>query len=83
MKNVKEKTPAPKSTKTLSAEQLIVIEDAIRFMDGNLDKLHWQAVAFGATDPLYRNIVNYRHKLEEARHAVCILFEQQFEPKKL
>ena len=80
MKTKKPKKTETKSTKTLSADQLIIIQDAISYTDGQLDKLHWSAVTFGATDPLYRNIANHRFKLEQARSALCKLFEQQFEP---
>jgi hypothetical protein len=76
----KKKKPEVKSTKTLSADHLHVILDAISYTDGQLDKLHWSAVTFGATDPLYRNIASHRFKMEQAKSALCTLFEQQFEP---
>lgn len=65
----------------LSCASLLVIQAALDHRERALETLHWQAVAFGATNPLYRNIATECGKLTAARAELAEVYEAQF-PKR-
>lgn len=62
----------------LSCDALILIQRALDFRESHLEVLHWQAVALGATDPLYRNIAQEIAKIGKARSELAAVYESQF-----
>ena len=69
------------ATHYMSCDTLILVQHAIDFRLGALEKLHWDGVAVGAIDPFYRNIAQVRSRLEAARLEMGKVYESQFSEK--
>lgn len=67
------------SARALSCQSFLVIQQALDHRAKSLETIHWQAVAFGATDPLYRNLAIEGSKIEKARHELATIYEEQFD----
>jgi hypothetical protein len=62
----------------LSFLELEVLLDCVEESLQALKKLHRNAVAFGATEPLYSNIADRVAKIQKAKSDLGALFEAQF-----
>ena len=62
----------------LSYATLILIQEALDHRNAALNTLHWQAVAFGATNPLIRNIAVEQSKITAAKANLAEVYESQF-----
>lgn len=66
---------------TLSADSLILIRHALDQRYAYLKDLHWNAVAFGATNPFIRNVAEEQGLIDKAREELGKTYEAQFPPQ--